>query len=308
MITRQLPRPHICLSCQRRLARQSTPSRIQNAFQSTDATPEETERSDPTKQVRRTLVPLSHFAGSNPIKHAYRRYRPVEEQLGDFYGFRGHSLVKESESINAKNLGDPAKIIVLRESKIHRYDDHGKSQEEPAAPESIDILALLDEERGLVGKNQVRKNIDNFRPEKGKEPKGWDEINAFVKEIQDAFTVPQIDTYIREFETQKASEEASEEPSAEEPSTVEKVVIPPPLGDAKIINKGDWRPEFWDLVDPDGKRHLYGRALASHTTKQRHIVRLMTQCWEIEMPESSGGLGTMDIELHPSDLELLSSE
>jgi hypothetical protein len=291
MITRPASRPHICLSCQRRLAWHSSPSKYQAASQSTISSPREQKPVEKqTHQVRRTLVPLSQFAPHNP--HAYRRYRPVEQKLGEFYGYRGHSLVNERESLNHNNLGDPAQVIVLRESKVHRYDDRRTLDDKHA--EHIDILGKVKDERGLIDEDEVNKNLNDFRPTRDEEPKSWDEFNGLVRRLQDSFTVPQLERYIKAFLTK-------------EPAKTLDIVDSAPLSDEAIIKRGRWVPEFTDFEEQETNESLRGYAFASHTAKQRTVVRLLRECWKLEVPELENSIGSMNIQIRAADQILLSS-
>jgi hypothetical protein len=93
--------------------------------------------------------------------------------------------------LNHNNLGDPAEVIVLRESKVHRYDDRRTLEDKHA--EHIDILGKVKDERGLIDQDEVNKNLNDFRPTKDEEPGSWDEFNGLVRRLQDSFTVPQRD-------------------------------------------------------------------------------------------------------------------
>jgi len=302
MIPRTTSRPHICLSCQRRLARQSTPSKCQAAFQSTDSG---SEKDVPEKyqQVRRTLVPLSHFTRPNKPLAPFLRYRPVEEKLGETYGFRGHSLFKERESLkDAKNLGAPAEVLLLRESKIHRYDHSGRHPDDAPAQldaKHIDILEQVQEERGLISQEEVVENINEFRPEKDKEPQHWDDFNTLVQSLQESFTVPQLEKYIQSFENKQAEDSC--------PHTVTWSPLSDDLIEEIVLERSPWIPSIGDSVGQDYKQSSRGYTLASHTSKQRVVIQLIRQCWKLSVPELDGGIGSMEVRMRVTHLNLLLS-
>lgn len=302
MIPRTTPRPHICLSCQRRLARQSPPSKIQAAFQSSISGAED----KPNPQTRRTLVPLSHFKQSKQPTPAFLRYRPVEEKPGETFGFRGHALIKERESLkHQNNLGDPANVIVLRESKIRRYDHSGwKAAEEDdikdVAAEHIDILAQVNDERGLIDQAEVEKNINEFKPDAGREPQNWDEFNQLVQRLQRAFTTPQLEWYISSFKSIQASEPT--DTVAWTPSSSSSME-----GNMYVIENSPWIPEAEEFDGQGIQEASRGYALASHTSKQRVVIRVLRECWNLSIPELESGIGSMAVEMPIAALNLLMS-
>jgi len=191
------------------------------------------------------------------------------------------------------NLGDPAEVIVLRESKVHRYD-HGNTLEDKHA-EHIDILSKINDERGLIDQDEVNQNLNDFRPAKDKEPASWDEFNGLVRRLQDSFTVPQLEKYIESFLNNEPTETSSISDSA-------------PLHDDSILRRGPWVPELSDIEQYNTKESLRGYALASHTAKQRVVVRLLRECWKLEIPELEDSIGSMEVQIHDTDQKLLSSK
>lgn len=194
--------------------------------------------------------------------------------------------------MNHNNLGDPAEVIVLRESKVHRYDDRRTLEDKHA--EHIDILEKVKDERGLIDQDEVNKNLNDFRPTKDEEPRSWDEFNGLVRRLQDSFTVPQLEKYIKAF-------------LKKEPAKTLHIVDSTPLSDETILKRGRWIPEFTDFEEQVTNESLRGYALASHTAKQRTVVRLLRECWKLEVPELEHSIGSMIIRIRPADQILLSS-
>ncbi|KAF4632219.1 hypothetical protein G7Y89_g5905 [Cudoniella acicularis] len=301
MITRPASRPHICLRCQRRLARPFAPAAFQAAFQSTDTTskPLDSTSSDKpahTPPRRTALVPLSQYMHPLQLKNqSSLRYRAVEEQLGGFYGFRGTLLVKDNEPLKIDKLGKASKVIVLRESKIQRYEERKERPSEQES-ENVDIYARVEDERGLVGEEEVEENINAFRPEAGQEPANRAEFNDLVRRLQGGFTTLQLERYI---------DSHKKPPPAQAPQTHPQMTTP--IDDnVLILQCSTWERLHSEFDESLSHESLRGYALASHTAKQLLVVRLLRECWELELPERIVSLvGQLEFQLRPGDLEIL---
>jgi hypothetical protein len=215
--------------------------------------------------------------------------RVSKHPLGKLYGFLGQLQREKYESLgNISTLGDPAEVIVLRESKVNRYMG-GLREIDSLQPESIDILATLDSERGLVGQKEVDENINHLRPKEGEHPQNWDEFNDLLHEIQSGFTASQLARYIQSFRGDGADGETEED-----------AVL-----DAIIPRISPWMPETSDSLEAFKEDPTRGYSVESHTGKQRVAMRLMRECWKLELPELENGIGEVELELHPGDLDLL---
>lgn len=282
-----ITRPHICLRCQLRLAR-LVPSRIQVAFQSsTTSRPNNLkntrgEKAEPIKQ---------HHVRPGYLHQTDLSRRPLLSQypMGRLYGHTGKKQREEREHLDISSLGEPADVIVLRDSKFRTYN-YADTVEPDEAPQSIDILATLDSERGLVGHTEVEENINQFRPKGGEEPQDWNGFNSLVQNIQAGFTVSQLARYIQSFS------EINEGNSTVRSSR------------SLIPRISPWMPETSLSTQHLDDGHTRGYSLASYTNKQRLVLRLLRECWKLELPELEGGVGEVELELKPSDYDLLLSK
>jgi hypothetical protein len=161
--------------------------------------------------------------------------------------------------------------------------------------EHIDILGQLADERGLVGEEEVNRNITGFKPKQGAKPETWDDINALVRELQDGFTQTQLERYIEVFEGKREPISPPEEWVNEE-ETASILVITP------------WQPGISSDTDHFDNDPLCGYFLESHTSKQRVILRLLRECWMLELPELEEGLGQFEIKINLDDLVVLLSK
>lgn len=298
MITRPTPGPHICLRCQRSLAKRTKPSGAHVAFQSTglnirrvgvwrESKTEPQNRFLPEKRgLRRSKEPAEvedYIPGQAPKKLA-------DHGLGRLYGHKGNLIAENQAYLPSTALGKPAKAIVLKESIFTLYDFGPKGLDEELI-QPIDILRRLEDERGLVGWEEVEDNINACRPN-NEEVSTWDHINGLVQRLQEGFTLSQLAKYIVSFEGKREPESPLEEwvPSEKE---------------ARILKITPWMPgisEIGEFFDNDPLRGYY---LQSHTAKQRLILRLLRECWMLELPELEEGIGQFEIQIRRRDLDVL---
>lgn len=167
-------------------------------------------------------------------------------------------------------------------------------------------MDTVNKERGLISSTEVDLNINEFQPKAEEAPKTRSEFNSLVDRLQLAFTIPQLVQYIEAFEG-KRTLQLSNEPNPAHPLLV-RSQLPPIRNDVFFLKEGPWVPE---ITDPTGylaeKISLRGYALASHTTKQRLAVRVLRECWMLQLPDVLQSLGHVDLLLRSNDLDLLSS-
>lgn len=284
-----IARPHICLRCQYSLSRRSALSEIRVAFISTHL-----------KRKKSNIVPdypeheeeRIHAPVKRPLKLSRRPLGPQnhisEHPLGKLYGYTGQQLRENREKLGVDVLGEAAEVIVLRDSKIRNYTQSGY-EESLEAQEGIDILAKLDEERGLVGWTEVEGNINDFRPIDGRHPQTREEFGDLLKGLQNGFTVPQLTKYLQTHGRKDLADLA-------------------PITASLALRMSPWIPgvsESDERLDDD---HLRGYDLESYTSKQRLVLRLLRECWKLELPFVEEGVGQIEVEIKPADLDLLLGE
>lgn len=233
----------------------------------------------------------------------------LEEPLGEVYGHRGMVRVKDTEEIETKTFGEPSKILVLRQSRITKYAwdgykgtefEHLKDRKGPVDIDSY-ILERIDAERGLPSLSEVEENVKHFKPKKGREPKDREEFNQLIQKIQESFTTPQLQQYIDNYKGRAVSGLDTTSTTNLSSSSKDE--------DAKILRKSPWVTELFDTEEYfDSDAALHGYALASHTTKQRVVVRLLRECWKLNLPDVENSIGSVDIAIRPNHLELLLSK
>ncbi|CAG8962016.1 hypothetical protein HYFRA_00014124 [Hymenoscyphus fraxineus] len=344
---KQSPSPsHICLSCQRRLARPVNPSSsyayAPKSLYSTDSNPDlDTESStrstmleeptstststststdvatsnsssnhndtNPSPNVKRRLVPLvaspwrSRWSNQENFTPNSRTYRMLEETTGDVFGQRMLKY-KDTEELDTTTFGKPSKIIVLRRSKIKKYawEETRNRLVESKEPVDLDsyILDRLDAERGLPSAKEVAENIEYFKPKKGEEPRDREQWNHLIQELQESFTTPQLLEYMEHYNGEKISKL--------DPAATTKAISSSQDEEAKILRQSPWVTELFDTDQYfDSGSQLRGYALASHTDKQKVVIRLLRECWELVLPDVENSIGSVEIAIRPHHLELL---
>ncbi|PVH80198.1 hypothetical protein DL98DRAFT_515690 [Cadophora sp. DSE1049] len=282
---------HICLRCQRGLAKRQNVAPSQKASQSTVSKPREpSER----RVVRRVVDADVDYNINNNFTQGLGNaldYKAFRDGVGGgLHGHRGLQVQENRERLNTTTLGDPADVLVLRDSILTLYAAGGSRAMESMEPEHIDILSQLEEERGLVGQKEVDSNIDAFRP--ANERQDWEAINELVKQLQDSFTMTQLQRYIRNFEGRR-----DPEPPIESWVTSQE--------DAKIHRVTPWLPGVSEIQEYFDNDPLRGYFLPSHTVKQRVVLQLLRECWMLELPELVDGIGQFEIEVGKEDMDLI---
>jgi hypothetical protein len=282
-------RPYICLKCQSHLARR-TPPKIRVAFQSTS-----TKSSDYHRRAQ------GESSTVQPLRKPYIRPTFLQQtkvspnssktpySLGKLYGHAGRKKREDRERLNVDALGAPADVIVLRDTKVTTYT-HVETVDPAEAPQPVDILATLDNERGLVGQKEVEENINHFRPKDGEQPQNRDDFNRLVQDVQSAFTVSQLARYIHNF-SNGGKHDSSKAGTG-----------------SSIPRISPWMPETSKSIEQLDDESSRGYSLASYTAKQRLVLRLLRECWKLELPELEYGVGEVELELKPEDYELLLSK
>jgi hypothetical protein len=255
--------------------------------QSTASSPKEAS----TEKPRDSTYPANN---GNVVRRGFGPGPKLSHQpLGRLHGHRGLKFRENLEQLQTTSLGEAASVIVLRDSGIKVYEQRDKLKDKQA--EHIDILGQLADERGLVGQEEVNSNIDGLRPQTSEAPEDWDDINNLVRELQDGFTITQLERYIENFEGKREPINPPEEWVNDEET-------------APILAITPWQPGVSDITDHFDNDPLRGYFLESHTSKQRVILRLLRECWMVELPELEEGLGQFEIKINLDDLVVLLSK
>ncbi|KAB8294711.1 hypothetical protein EYC80_006673 [Monilinia laxa] len=287
MIRRHISAAHICLRCQIRLGQRLLPpltrrtystelaadyegnepgtsdgqsqysgsekdsNEDKNSFSERNIDPERPREWPPERQndvvIRRPYAVVKPPRYSRVTKH-------FRGSVPKVYGHTGTKKIGDSVILSGVDtLGKSAEVLVLRDSKLKFYKEKVKDIGEDPAPESIDILATIQSETGIISSKDVETNINEFKPLKDK-IQTWKDFNDLVQSMQDSFTVTQLKTQ--------------------------------PLD-----------------VSP-----LRGYSPSSYNHKQTLVVRILRECWRLEVPELVEGIGEVEVQIHMKDLDFLISQ
>ncbi|RDW80230.1 hypothetical protein BP6252_04868 [Coleophoma cylindrospora] len=306
MIVRPISSSHICLRCQLRLARNHVARRPLAAFLSTttsrradDANGTDPSRIDATQEGEQTSG--DRFRIWYPGAIASRVSAPPGQRklsefpLGRLYGFQGRKVRERKELLDAVNLGKPSEVLILNDVGV-QFKPRPQLEPLEAEPlESVDILARLAEERGLVGHQEVMDNIDEIRPKtEGKTPQTWKDVNELVDILSNGFTVTQLATYI----DQHGVERIDETTDVERPTTIN--------GQDVTLRVSPWLPGVSESIDHFDRSLNRGYNTPKQIPpKKRLAFLLIRDCWAVKIPEVENGFGEVEIYMAGEDLEWL---
>ncbi|TAQ85961.1 hypothetical protein B7494_g5728 [Chlorociboria aeruginascens] len=293
MITRPSYGVHICLRCRLRQIKQPIPWRSHRVFLSTESRPKEEVLEGDNLEEEHKSIGIRPTLARRVISGPVPPRNELDSLEGRLYGHAGHKAKQEREALQVDNLGKPAEVLVLRNSLINFYG-YSNLIDPADDPEPIDIIAKLDEQRGLVDKKEVEQNINNLRPKEGEEPQTWEEYNQLIQKLQLGFSAPQLASYIQNSSTVKLEEAPKDDGKS--------IIRMSPEGDEKsILRISPWMPAISPSEDQFDESPLRGYSAKSHGPKQRLSLRLMRECWSLELPEISGGIGEVEIQIRPGD-------
>ncbi|CAD6445663.1 91f558a1-26b0-4797-8be9-77ac822c113d [Sclerotinia trifoliorum] len=328
MIRRHISVAHICLRCQIRLGQRSLPFSARRAYstelpkdheenglgtsngQSQHNESQEGDRGtelpfNEKDEIKRPVgwppeqqddIPIRRqYLGRIPeLNYGIKHLRGLKPKL---YGRNGDQKVGDKVELSGVNaLGKTAEVLVLRDSKFELPKKKEKEYIiEGQEPESIDILARIQSERGIVSLEDIRANINEFRPDQEK-IQTWSDFNDLVQSLQNSFTIPQLRTYIKSY------------PAKERMKKV------PPLGagilyDENAISRSTpWVPEISPISQPIDHSAIRGYSASSYNDRQIFAVRILRECWRLEVPELLEGIGEVEVQVQIKDLDFLTTQ
>jgi hypothetical protein len=297
MITRSSLRPYVCLQCQRnstkRFIQSTTNADINPSANSTDtSTPSSAIQHEPQTDKPTFRNRRKPFI-DRKIKTASGTRVVGLDGAAKLHGHRGRKLQEKIEDLKLNSLGDAATAVVLRDSKYTFYTHVARLKDQEA--EHVDIEKLLEQERGLVSQEEVRSSIDALLPQESQKPQTWEQLNEYVHVLSEGFTTAQLSTYIESFKMKSTTGDVQEEDNEH---------LSP---DSHILGVTPWMPGVSQIAETFEASPLRGYVVASQTTKQKLAIKIFRQCWQLDVPEISEGLGQFEIQLARQDIDLLSS-
>lgn len=232
------------------------------------------------------------------------RGRKREHRRGDMV------LVEDASRLGVDSLGKAAEVIVLRDG---RQWGRRTPPAEPSSEETMDsdlrIEDFLDEQ-DVLSLDDVVKNIHGLKPDR--QIVSAREFKSLFDTLASGFTILQLEKYVvwhREqpiLEMIKDEVFGEDETPSEEPSIPEDMV-PKRRGYAWMTEQAHWTPNVDGAVE-EAQYPLGGYIMKSMPPKQRLVVQLMRECWEISVQELLDGNGRVDIRVRDLEFKLLTRE
>jgi hypothetical protein len=286
---------HVCLRCQLRISRPRIPIRVTSSARSrvprgsrqlhNEAAEDTPQEGDEAGNITITREPVASSKLEN--RRTLNPKRLSHYPLGRLYGFRGYELREQRQRLKMRTLGAASEVIVLRPSGLV-YEPAPEMEELGA--EKIDIMARVNAERGLPSQTEINANLDEIRPKSS--ILSSEEFKLVEDQLNTGFTVAQLSDYVKRF--RKIELDTKD------------------VGD-KLSAKGmmwtlGWMPGLSDSESSFDEDLLRGYVSAAHTAKQRAVLHLLRQCWNIQIAEVVESLGEIELHLSRQKLELLLSK
>jgi len=289
-----IARPHICLRCQLRLTKHPA-----SRLQSTDSKPPpradaRTRLASVRDRILENGPPTAQRNGAwgftRPLKNiSARDPRGDESDEIRLHGLTGQQQWENRESLPIDSLGRPSEVIILRDSKVKLYRPRDFVLP-PSAGQAVDIQAVLDSERGLPGLKEINENIDSLRPNEGEEDSlNAGEFNKLFAQLQKGFTSQQLARYMQDVLVKdKLNESVASH-------------------DSPLLRVSPWVPGISESSETLWSSTISENLSKSYTSKQRLVLRLMRECWGVKVPDVEDGIGQIELELVPKDMDCLLS-
>ncbi|QSZ34656.1 hypothetical protein DSL72_007510 [Monilinia vaccinii-corymbosi] len=335
MIRRHISAAHICLRCQIRLGQRSILSSTRRAYSTESAADYEgneegisngqsqynggeSDRDGDTELYSERGIGTTRPSEWPPERHddvVIRRVHvevpPPRPSRGTktssssrststpklkLYGYTGTKKFGDTVTLPGVNaLGKSTDVLVMRDSIVKVYKREIAKIDEAPAPESIDILAKIESERGILSSEDIKTSIDEFKSQLDK-IQTWKDFNDLVQSLQDGFSGMQLHSYIQSHPRKARMTRA------------------PPLGvgirygEKATVRISPWVPETSPISQPIDFSPLRGYSLPSYTPKQILAVRILRECWRLEVPELVDGIGQVDIHFRMRDIDFLTNQ
>lgn len=225
------------------------------------------------------------------------------------------------DSLNFESLGQPAEVLILKDRQ--KRNDQEKpiqgawlSQTGSDLPTEVmtssDMLEEMNAERGIIGIDQVCKNIETVKAEWMRDARlPWEapggvvtkrRYHQAVSRLYDGFTISQLAVYLERNENQDLAD----------PLDLYN------LFSSTLYARSPWTSgttDIWQSKAPPITELAQGRMSAKAVVPDRSekqasrksmlVDRILRYCWRIRPQEDESSLGEMDIRLQPAHLELI---
>ncbi|KAH0556770.1 hypothetical protein GP486_005442 [Trichoglossum hirsutum] len=286
----------ICFRCQLRLSRRALYLRPKTTS---------------VIQSRRfaTSSSLAHATTGGPPDRAadshkdeWKPFKKVK-QARKLRAINGHLARPSVANLGTEALGEPAKVILLRDAMLSdpvSYADgirvSGAAQDLKSAGEKTpgtenltltELLAEVEEERGFIRQESVNKNIEALLPHPAT-VLSQESFSKLADELCRGFTAAQLASYIHTHEAKKSPSPSPPENKA--PANLEQT---------------EWTPVAAPIAKPQQEADA---AVRSMTQKRRYAEGILKRCWRIQTEEEYESVGQLDLFVGHRELSLLLRE
>ncbi|POS78322.1 hypothetical protein DHEL01_v203283 [Diaporthe helianthi] len=228
------------------------------------------------------------------------RIRKKQHRRGDVM------LVEDASELGIESLGRPAEVIVLREGRQRERTRPVAAISEELTDDSLKIEDWL-EQQEILSPDEVMKNIHGLKPER--RIVSAREYKSLFNTLFDGFTISQLGKYVVWHREQPILETIKDEVFGEDNAISEEPAIPagmPPKHRdyAWMTDEAHWTPHVDGAVE-EAHYPLAGYIMKSMPPKQRLVVQLLRECWDISIQELLDGNGRIDIRLRDMEFKLL---
>ena len=269
---------------------------------------------------RRNVEKIYHFNPDIPGEPTVE-YNPTSppSQIPDLP--RGLRSFPVKDSLGLNSLGQPAEVLILRDSQEIDNEDGRFFQRQPSelndetSPDTMsssDMLAEMSSERGIIETAQVCKNIDAVKEEWLREFKlPWEDLgsvvaaqhyNEIASRLYEGFTASQLAAYL----------EKNPQTHPIDPLDLHND-FSCSLYARSCWNHGTtgiWRIRAPEIPEAGRQRVPIRKAVQEHSEehvpyKRSLINGILHHCWGIRPRDDDSSVGELDIQLQKTHLELI---
>ncbi|KAK9417396.1 hypothetical protein SUNI508_08756 [Seiridium unicorne] len=318
MIAKSLSSGTICLGCRLRLLRQVTRPNLAQSFNSSPALyrprnqrwfsdtgskePEKSpdkddwsllekssEASEEQNRIHRALLREDDRSKLGEREENFRAWKHLDLRKRHISGKK--ILTETSESLGSDMLGEPAYAIVMRDTGSYsKRKRRVAPMREESEREKLDIQALLDSQLDAPTKEEVRDNINQLRPPGPEILLPEKEFRKIQYEMEEGFLKEQLNDYLEAFKPEKDEEYTIAQTSHSRKAEQD-----------HFTSQFEWirTIEPWVPAHEDrSNRPLHVYLPPDATPKERAVVRIMQECWGLQIEEVATGLGGMRITVY----------
>lgn len=227
--------------------------------------------------------------------------RKKEHRRGDML------LVEDASKLGIESLGKAAEVIVLRDGR--QWERRALPVAASSEGTTDDGLKIEDwlEEQDVLSLDEVLQNIHGLRPER--RIVSAREYKSLFNTLFDGFTISQLEKYVVWHREQPILETIKDEIFGETKTPGGEPAMPADVPQehrhyAWMTEEAHWTP-YVDGAVEDAQYPLAGYIMKSMPPKQRLVVQLMRECWDVSIQELLNGNGRIDIRVRDLEFRLL---